>query len=186
MRVLGTPTCALLLVALFCPPRATARGQARANAQLSATVKIFVRRFYSWYVPEALKANEAPAWNVALKFRGEVFSVTLFRALKEDSDAQARVSGQVAGLDFDPFLNTQDPCDRYRVGTVAPHGAGFRVAIYGMCSGRRNERPVVIAEVERQRGSWVFADFLYPTIRTDLLRTLKALQAERQKAKHSR
>jgi hypothetical protein len=137
------------------------------------------------YLPEVLKANEAPAWNVALKFRREAFSVTLFRALKEDSDAQARASGEIAGLDFDPFLNTQDPCDRYRVGAVASQGAGFRVAIYGMCSGRRDERPVVIAEVERQRGSWVFADFLYPTIRTDLLRTLKALKAERQKAKHS-
>ena len=186
MRILGMVACPLLLAAFLCGPQVHVASKVQTKTQPSAAVKDFAQGFYSWYVPEALKTEEAPAWNVALKYKRDVFSATLFQALKEDSDAQAKASGEIVGLDFDPFLNTQDPCDGYVVGTVTSQGAGYRIDVYGVCSGKRDERPDVVAEVARQGGSWVFTNFLYPAIHTDLLGTLKTLREERQKAKHSR
>lgn len=173
--------CPLFLAAFLFGPHARVESKAQTKAQPSAAVKDFAQGFYSWYVPEALKTEDAPAWNVALKCKRDVFGTTLFHALKEDSDAQAKASGEIVGLDFDPFLNTQDPCDRYEVGTVTSQGAGYRVDIYGVCSGKRDEKPDVVAEVARRGASWAFTNFLYPAIHGDLLDTLKTLREERQK-----
>lgn len=186
MKILGMVACPLLLATFLFGLQARVESKAQTKAQSSEAVKDFAQGFYSWYVPEALRTDETPAWSVALKYKRDVFSATLFRALKEDSEAQAKASGEIVGLDFDPFLNTQDPCDRYEVGTVISQGVGYRVDIYGVCSGKRDEKPDVIAEVARHDGSWVFTNFLYPTIHSDLLGTLKTLREERQKAKPSR
>lgn len=172
MKTFGIVACALLAASLCAP---------KANGANDEAVKGFVQEFYNWYVPEALKTQETPAWNVALKYKRGEFSPALFRALKADSDAQAKASGEIVGLDFDPFLNSQDPCDRYEVGTVIPQGAGYRVDIYGVCSGKRNEKPDVVAELARKDGSWAFTNFLYPAIHRDLLGILKTQREERQK-----
>lgn len=178
MRIFGMVACLVPLGALLLAPQARVEGRGQA----AEAVKDFAQGFYSWYVPEALKTEETPAWSVALKYKRSAFSLALFRALKEDSDAQAKASGQIVGLDFDPFLNTQDPCDRYEVGTVTPQNARYRVDIYGVCSGKRNEKPDVVAEVARRDGSWAFTNFLYPAIHRDLLGTLRTLREERQKS----
>ncbi|MGH9406014.1 MAG: hypothetical protein ACRD3D_09295 [Terriglobia bacterium] len=179
MRAFGIVAWSLLLAGSLCLPQA--HGSNNGNA--AEIVKGFVQGFYNWYVPGALKTQETPAWSVALKYKRSTLSPTLFRALKEDSDAQAKASGEIVGLDFDPFLNTQDPCDRYEVGAVTPQKAGFQADIYGVCSGKRNEKPDVVAEVARQQdGSWAFTDFVYPAIHRDLRGTLAALREQRQKS----
>lgn len=178
MRIFVMVACPLLLAAFLCGPQARVESKGRT----AEAVKDFAQGFYSWYVPEALKTEETPAWSVALKYKRSAFSPALFRALKEDSDAQAKASGEIVGLDFDPFLNTQDPCDRYEVGAVTSQKAGYRVDIYGVCSGKRNEKPDVVAELARRDGSWAFTNFLYPAIHRDLLSTLRSLQEERQKS----
>jgi hypothetical protein len=48
--------------------------------------------------------------------QGSQFESGLLAALKEDVAAQAAAKGEIVGLDFDPFLNTQDPAESYEVG----------------------------------------------------------------------
>jgi hypothetical protein len=104
----------------------------------------------------------------------------LLRALEADSAAEANATEGVVGLDFDPFLNTQDPDDHYVVRTTTRRGKRYFVDVYSVRSGKRSEKPDVIAELTRVRGSWVFVNFHYPNIPTDLLRVLRALRQSRQ------
>lgn len=162
---------------------------AKNTQERRASVQSFVREFYTWYVPKVLKHHAGPAWDLALKYRSHVFSVELFRALQEDSEAQAKVTGEITGLDFDPFLNTQDPCEHYDVGEAVPAGEAYRVAVFSVCSGKKHEEPDVIAEVGRQNGHWVFVNFVYENLAkqypnsANLLATLKLLQEERGEPK---
>ena len=174
MRIFSVMACLLLLVAVPFGPQTGVQG----NKRTAESAKDFVQGFYSWYVPEALKTG----WGVALKYKGSAFSPALFRALKEDSDAQEKANGELVGLDFDPFLNAQDPCDRYEVGTATAQSARYRVDVYGVCSGKRHKKPDVVAEVAHRDGSWVFINFVYPAIHSDLLSTLRILRDERRKS----
>jgi hypothetical protein len=178
MRIFGIVACGLLFAASLCLPQAHGTN----NRKTSEAVGGFVQGFYDWYVPVALRDNPVPASDIALKQRPAVFSPVLFRALKEDSEAQAKAQGYIVGIDFDPFLASQDPCDRYEVGTVAAQKVGYSVKIYGVCSGKRNEKPDVVAEVARQDGSWAFTNFIYPAIHRDLLGILRTLREERRKS----
>jgi len=148
-------------------------------------VQAFTQAFYNWYLPTAIKEGSTPAWDFVLKQRPSAFTYRLITALREDSAAQAKAAGMIVGLDFDPFLNTQDPCARYVTGEVTQKGKSFWVPIYAVCSGKRNRSPDVIAEVVRGHGAWEFANFHYPdTPPGDLLSILTKLrQARAQGAK---
>jgi len=173
----------LLLLPMFFPYAVQA--QTQNGAKPSTSVRDFVQGFYSWYVPQVLKSRKEPALDLVLKYRAHALSIGLFQALKEDSDAQAKVTGEIVGLDFDPFLNTQDPCESFEVGAVAQKGDSYRVEVYSVCSGKKNEKPAVIAEVVRTGGRWVFANFHYGNQikeypdSADLMSTLKLLRQER-------
>jgi hypothetical protein len=135
-----------------------------------------VRQFYSWYLPLALKNTQEPAQNLALRERPAVFSKEVFEALKEDSDAQAKADGEIVGLDFDPFLASQDPCEHYVLGRATEDGGRYKIPIFAVCSGKQSEIPDVVAQVERREGSWVFSNFYYPKVGSDLLSILKRLR----------
>jgi hypothetical protein len=139
----------------------------------------FVRDFYRWYVPLALSSNHGPASDLALKDRATSFSAKLLQALREDSDAQKNAGEEgLVGLDFDPFLNTQDPCEQYIVGKASKDkDENYVIEVYGVCSGERSQSPAVLADVVRENGNWVFTNFIYNS--RDLLSTLKMLQQER-------
>jgi hypothetical protein len=162
------------------------RAQAQDGTEASKSVRDFVQEFYSWYVPEAVKEHKGPAWDPALKYKSHTFSTELLRALKEDSRAQARVKGVIIGLDFDPFLNTQDPCEGYELGNISRKENDYWVEVYSVCSGKRSEHPDVVCEVGRENGNWVFVNFLYENMMKEypnsanLLATLKLLQEERK------
>jgi hypothetical protein len=161
--------------------------RAQSGTENSESVREFVQRFYSWYVPKAVQEHYGPASDLALKYRSHAFSSELLRALKEDSEAQARVKGVIVGLDFDPFLNTQDPCEGYELGNVTRKGNDYWVEVYSVCSGKQSEHPDVVCVVGRKNGNWVFVNFLYKNMMkeypnsADLLAVLKLLREERQK-----
>lgn len=153
---------------------------ARAADTESNSVLQVVRKFYAWYVP-ATPEGKWRGWDAVLKERGSSMTNELARALKEDFEAQSREKDEIVGLDFDPFLASQDPCERYEVGKATRKEDRYWVEIYAVCAGKKRDKPDVIAELMPKGGSWVFANFRYPTEKTDLLRVLKQLRAQRSK-----
>ncbi len=147
----------------------------------------FVGQFYAWYAPRTLSDNSIPAYEFTLKNKKNLFTPVLLKALKDDFDASAKVRNEIVGLDFDPFLNTQDPCERYEVGKTVRKGNSYWVEVYGVCSGKRSEKPDVRPEVVRINGHWLFANFHYEhqakdyPARDDLLGILKLLREAREK-----
>lgn len=147
------------------------------GAQMSP--KQFVEDFYHWYLPQALGDASGPAWVSAVNVRTSDLSPDLARALQDDAAAQAHATGEIVGLDADPFLGGQDPCEHYDVGAARPQGAGYAVDIYGVCSGKRHDAPDVVAEVMAVGGSWQFTNFRYPSVGSDLRRELAEARAGR-------
>ena len=178
-RLCRVTLCWPLLLAFACSLNA----QEMTRQQLSDSAKHFAQEFYSWYVRTAQNEHAAPAWDFALKHRSSAFSPELLRALKEDSAAQANSPGEIVGLDFDPFLASQDPEDRYEVGKVTQKGKSYWVEVYGVRSGKRIEPAAVLAELLRRNGHWTFVNFHYPgPYGNDLLSILKLLREDRQKS----
>jgi hypothetical protein len=84
------------------------------------------------------------------------------------------------GLDFDPFLGSQDPDSKYQVGDVRRAGATWLAKVYGVRGGRRSSRPDVTAEVGPGTNGLLFVNFHYPD-GLDLLATLAELRRSRRK-----
>jgi hypothetical protein len=112
-----------------------------------------------------------PSWNIALKYKRSAFSPPLTRLLEQDRAAQAKCQ-ELVGLDFDPFLNTQDPAEHYVVREIARHDQYYVVDIYSVQFGEKSKEPSVRAEVSESDGHWFFDNFLYPGGR-DLVTLLK-------------
>jgi hypothetical protein len=136
----------------------------------------FVERFYQWYVPKALAPGGDPPWKAALEQRGADFDPALRAALEADLAAQARVSDEIVGLDFDPFLNTQDPAGRYKVGSATRKGEVSTVEVREVDPSGAAGTVAVRAVVSQEKGRWRFTNFSYPdgSNLLDLLKTLKA------------
>ena len=147
-------------------------------AQATATQKVltpreFVEGFYKWYVPHALK-DQGTTSDLALKYKSPAFSPQLLRLLKADSAAQAACE-ELIGIDFDPFLYSQDPEERYDVGKITHQGPNFRAEVYGVRAGERDKTPSVIAEFTETNGHWFFVNFHYEEQGgADLLTLLKS------------
>jgi hypothetical protein len=177
--ILACVTC-LLFVSLF-PQSNPAQGKT-ASLETNSP-QGFVQAFYSWYVPIALNdaAPNTPAASRALTQRAPDFSPVLVRSLRGDFEAQSKANGEIVGLDFDPFLAAQDPCESYVVGSTSRRGFLYMVPVFGVCSGVKHRKPDVVAELVRRHGSWLFVNFLYPSNKADLMSTLKLLREQREK-----
>ncbi|MDR3690733.1 MAG: hypothetical protein P4L46_15255 [Fimbriimonas sp.] len=135
----------------------------------------FVQRFYDWYSPRAMSAKAGPAWNLALKAKTASFSPALRRALRADVNAQAKSTGEIVGLDFDPFLNSQDPELRYVAGTPVASRGSYLVGVHGASA----TKPAVFAKVESRHGAWRFTNFIYSS-GDNLLEVLERLKKLRE------
>ena len=121
--------------------------------------KEFVQGFYDWYWNHSAdKANDPKFdprglhdYRDALKRRPPILSPDLVRLIKRD-DARAKAAGGIANLDFDPYLNSQDPEGKYDVVHVTMNG--------NKCMAKLSQRDVV-AEVTRNGPAWVFSNFYY-------------------------
>ncbi len=152
--------------------RANAR---QAKAPFAATSpRRFVQGFYDWYLPQAFNGKGDPEED-ALKSKKALFSPELFRALMDDRKAQSKDPSEVVGLDFDPFLNSQDPAKHYSVGKTEHKGQDWLVSVYSSYS---TKEPAVTAQVERSNGGWRFTNFLYGK-GDNLLLVLRKLKKDR-------
>ena len=154
--------------------------QVIVDSQAKASVCKFAEEFYAWYVPIARADNPDPAWELALKSKKDVFDRPLAQAIKEDLDAQAKFPGEIVGIDFDPFLYTQDPAKRYTIGKVSQKGERYLVEIHGNRNGKKIDGNALTAEIAKKGGRWVFTNFYYSKGK-DLLSILRSLKVDRQK-----
>ncbi|MBX3072749.1 DUF3828 domain-containing protein [Candidatus Obscuribacterales bacterium] len=148
------------------------------------TCKRFVQEFYNYYVP--LVGGEGPTAEKAIEEKKALFGQDLYKKLKEDFDAQAKVTGEIVGLDFDPFLNSQDPAPRYVVGEVTERAGHYSAAVHSVSSdGKRNPKPDVVPELVQKNNKWIFLNFHYGKSsfpeNENLLSVLKALSDSRKK-----
>jgi len=137
------------------------------------------REFYTWYVPIALKSDGLAA---VLKQRPNALAPALASALKADRAAAAKNKDEIVGLDGDPFLDSQDPCERYEVGTAAPGGTRALVPIYSICQGKRSPKPEFTVELLIQKDKWQIANIHFQR-GGDLMGLLAQLKKDREKPK---
>ena len=159
----------IYLLLLIAAPRAP-------QVQAPAPEALFVQAFYDWYTPLALTDSKNPAWYLALTNRAASLDSELVHELRADSAAQASATDGAVGLDFDPFLNTQDPDEHYVVGRTTHHRQHSFVEVFSVRSGKRGSSPTVIVELTRAGDSWVFVNIHYPAATTDLLKVLRTLR----------
>ena len=183
MRIskIGAACSLFFLLAIPCPLPA----QQKNPKDLQKSCLDFVQNFYDWYAPKTQEQNAGNTSDLALKYRSSAFSPELARQLRADSDAQAKVAGDIVGLDFDPFVNSQDPDERYVVGKITVKGDSYWVEVHSIRSGKKREKPVVVAELMLKDGRWRFVNFHYGerdrSTDENLLSTLKSLRESRQK-----
>ncbi len=164
------------------PTRAADSGLGVAASDSAAqSAARFAQDFYDWYA----RAGERP--DVAVRERASAFGSRLLDALRQDFAAQSKNPDEVVGLDWDPFLNTQDPCNPYRVGQVTRLGDTVLVAVKGTCTGAAPQPgPDVIAEAVPVAGTWQFVDFRHAADRGSLLQDLAALRRSRDSVRAAR
>ncbi|MFZ1990470.1 MAG: hypothetical protein WAW96_11950 [Alphaproteobacteria bacterium] len=168
-----------VLITLF--PLASAQADPAGPPFVLAPGQKFVQDFYDWYAPSARAEKVGAPWMIALKEKSAYFDAKLAAALTEDNAAQAKVSDDIVGLDFDPFINSQDtPADRYVVGAARWKGNTLRVDVYSITSGKKSDKPDVVDELVITQGQFQFVNFDYPD-GDNLVSTLATLKADREK-----
>jgi hypothetical protein len=152
------------------------QAQSDSPQDVQRACRIFVQGFYDWYL------RKDATMDLALKEKRDAFSPELVRLLRDDRDAQSKAEGEIVGLDFDPFLNSQDPSKRYVAGKVTRKGESYWIEVW--VSG--SEKPVVWPELVSKGGRWLFVNFHYEKdpqnpMNENLLSILKVLRADRSK-----
>jgi hypothetical protein len=159
---------------------------AQQPAALKRSCQTFVQSFYDWYLPRLVNETPLPAPDLALRDRSSAFSPELLHALRDDAAARASVADEIVGLDFDPFLNTQDPDSSYVLGRVMQKGNSCRVEVHGVASGQKRVKPDVIPELTYKHGRWMFVNFHYGKSKLpadeNLVGILASLRRDRQKS----
>src|SRR5689334_22156358 len=96
------------------------QAQTKSSHDNDKSIRTFVQHFYDWYAPIAGKHDFRYAWTLLLKHKKTMFSPQLIESLGNDYEAQNKTEagGEITGIDFDPFLASQDPADHYVVGNI--------------------------------------------------------------------
>jgi hypothetical protein len=98
--------------------------------------------------------------------------------------ASAGARCELVGLDFDPFLGSQDPADRYEARQPTVKSGTCSVGVWRTSptdTAAKMDAPEAIAELKQQNGAWRFVNFTYSVGGPDLLHQLANLRRERQK-----
>jgi hypothetical protein len=136
----------------------------KATPAQTDAARTFVVEFYNWYYPNSDSGKNI---DTLMARRRSVLAPDLAALIDSDNACMARTHGE-CNLEEDPILAAQDPCERYEVGGTATHGGTVGVAIFAVCSGKRDTIPSVIAVVAPVDSGWQFVNFVYPAERTDL------------------
>jgi hypothetical protein len=132
----------------------------------------FVDGFYARYLSAQRADNFRLDQAQSLQVVGGLLSHRLLQALRDDIAAQSASTDEIVGLDFDPFLYSQDPRGVYRrLSTGCDGGRNFvTVAIDGQ---------KIVVKLDRPAGGRVeISDIVYPN-RHSLLGELRMLRNAR-------
>jgi hypothetical protein len=159
---------------------------AGAQARNEQSCRQFVGDFYNWYLaPDP--SNGRPkagdrAWSDVLRLRPDALSPELLSLLKDDLAASQASRDEIVGLDWDPFLASQDPSSTFSVESVSVRDDHCDAWVNGIEGGKKQES--VGPELIRNGQSWVFVNFHYKGQSPEdenLVSTLKVLRDERKK-----
>jgi hypothetical protein len=153
----------------------------KSNADFNIPgVRKFTTHFYAWYIKAADTDRIAV---LRTKEMQQALAPELLQALKRDYEAQAQdKTGYIVGLDFDPFLATQDPCEQYEVRKIVKKQDAYWAEIHGIGGCEAHSNPDLSAEVKSRNGVWVFTNFYYHgPFAQDLLTLLRKLHRDRMK-----
>jgi hypothetical protein len=171
---------------LLAPARASAAGAFFVPPQNPSefSAQAFVQGFYDWYLGKiraASKKGSGYTFIDAVRQRPDWFSPELRRLLEEDVAAASKCKDDVVGLDWDPFLETQETPGVYTVGRVDRTTQGYRVSVDLKDAKTRGARnPAAQADVAFVGGRWQFVDFVEeptdPKARQGLVAILKGYE----------
>jgi hypothetical protein len=174
----------ILVLSLAVSFSSTSRAQ--DTQKIEASCRNFVQSFYDSYIKQLDSSRGS------LKDQASAFSPELYRALMDDTEAQAK-SDELVGLDWDPILsgNGRPFGNHYVVGRISIKSEAVCWAeMHDTPSGKKSAEPVVGAELVNKDGQWRFVNFYYAFPKSDfstsvshggLLTILKKLQEARQK-----
>ena len=187
---IGALLLAVLLLPLS-PGRSAAPASRKSGSSATeAACRAHVQRFYDWYLPRLMREVHVTAMEEALDIRPRDFSAALRDGLREDLAAAAKSPDEIVGLDFEPFVNSQDPAGKYVARKVTHVGKSYRVEVHSVIDGKVSEEPDVIPELVQWRGHWTFVNFHYPPVEAvktpDLVKLLQLLKADRKKHPHGK
>jgi hypothetical protein len=172
---------ATLVVILFCLALSlSASAQERVTQSAGSSCRVFVRKFYSWYLANVSREKANRDGFVALKFRSSLFSPSIVRALQEDNEAQEKAGSDLVSLDGDPFVGGDGLAENYIVEKVMVENGQCWAEVHAVWEGREDKTPDVTPELAIKNGRWLFVNFYFPSP-TDpkgwnLLSALKALR----------
>jgi|SRR5579859_705588 len=153
----------------------------------------FTGDFYQWYGALLQKELHEDTSSYAIKHRPQLFSAALLKLLRDDLKAAEKNPGEIVGLDFDPFVNSQDPMPRYSARKAAIKSDSCMVEVFGtdpshkkQWADRDPKKPDVTAELKFIEKKWVFVNFHYGSESgkdgENLIAILHTLQKERAKS----
>lgn len=142
-----------------------------SHSEGRAAARQFAAEFYAWYRPAG---GAERGVNEVLKERRAWLTPQLASLLEADQACASRAQA-VCRLDFDPFLNSQDPCEKYEVdGDMIPYRdlREVWVLVRATCSGRPDSIPTADLVLIPSGVSWVIKDVRYPQTRDPLISIL--------------
>jgi hypothetical protein len=148
-------------------------GQSGPAQTTPESCRKFVQAFYDWYVPKS-DDDHGPMLEGALRDKRVVFGRQLYSLLEEESDAQAKTT-ELVTPDFDFFLFSQDPCNRYVAQEPQRSGNAYWVEVRGVCGPSDDQPQKVFAKVAWTGMVWKFVDFASARGATDEKRSLVAM-----------
>jgi hypothetical protein len=124
----------------------------RAQSKDEQSCRKFVQDFYDWYINSHLSESQGVSWFDVPLLRPRSLSPELRKLLKNE-DAEQVKYGAIIHLDADPFLNSQDPSQKYEVQSV--------VVSNGQCQAVVRGSSEVRPELSQSGAGWAFTNFHY-------------------------
>jgi hypothetical protein len=180
--------CTLTLAVLFAISAApTLPAQAAKQVAEEQSCVLFVQQFYDWYLirtgPNGKPRPANRSLDDVLRLKPKLLSAELLALLKDDLAASKASSDDIVGLDWDPFLASQDAVSRFHVDAATILNGRCSARVSGVEGGKKREK--VVPELASTSGNWIFVNFHYPGQNgadENLIDTLKLLRDERKKA----